>query len=284
MTSDTTTRPAPPGPDSVSWRIFGDRRVLLLAGRALLLQVMHPVVGAGVTRHSDYAADPVGRLRRTLSFVNAVVYGTREAAEAQRMHLQRVHHGIEGVDERGRPYSSSDPEAFHWVHATLVETAVTMRQHFGRPLTAPETDRLYAEWCDVGRIIGVRPQDMPATWAEFGPYFDHMVHERLEATPAARQLLVDIAAGIPLSGLRAISPPHQAVVRLESHVSLLVAAGTLPPVLRQRLGLRWTPAHQAELTALERTVRVGVGLAPVPLRYRPGPRAAWQAAGWPRSA
>jgi uncharacterized protein (DUF2236 family) len=63
--------------------VLGDRRVLLLAGRALLLQVMHPVVGAGVTRHSAYAADPVGRLRRTLSFVNAVVYGVPAAAEAQ---------------------------------------------------------------------------------------------------------------------------------------------------------------------------------------------------------
>lgn len=39
------------------------------SGYALLLQVAHPTVGAGVAEHSNYAQDPFGRLIRTLDYL-----------------------------------------------------------------------------------------------------------------------------------------------------------------------------------------------------------------------
>ena len=40
--------------------------LLLGGGRALLLEIAHPLVAAGVAEHSSYRSDPFGRLQRTL--------------------------------------------------------------------------------------------------------------------------------------------------------------------------------------------------------------------------
>ena len=46
------------GPGDVTWRV--NREMVLLAGgaRALLMQVAHPLVAAGVAQHSGYREDP----------------------------------------------------------------------------------------------------------------------------------------------------------------------------------------------------------------------------------
>src|SRR4051794_22131132 len=69
-----------PGPDSVTWRISGDARILTTAGYALVLQVAHPTVGAGVAEHSNFREDPWGRLFRTLDYTTIMVYGGAELA------------------------------------------------------------------------------------------------------------------------------------------------------------------------------------------------------------
>ncbi|MCL2770437.1 MAG: oxygenase MpaB family protein, partial [Solirubrobacterales bacterium] len=43
-----------PHPGTIAWRHGSDARVLLGAGCALLLQVAHPTVAAGVEEHSNF--------------------------------------------------------------------------------------------------------------------------------------------------------------------------------------------------------------------------------------
>lgn len=50
-------------------------------GPAVLLQVAHPLVAAGVVQHSDYRRDLWRRLGRTLRALYLITYGTK--AEAQ---------------------------------------------------------------------------------------------------------------------------------------------------------------------------------------------------------
>src|SRR5919201_6042877 len=90
-----------PGPDSMTWRYAGDIRVLAAAGYALLLQVAHPTVAAGVREHSNYADDPWGRLLRTLDHTNLVLYGGPEAAVAAARELRRRHERIRGTTPEG---------------------------------------------------------------------------------------------------------------------------------------------------------------------------------------
>ena len=63
------------GPGSLTWRVNREGVLLLGGGRALLLQVAHPLVAAGVAQHSNYREDPFGRLYRTLDTVTMSARG-----------------------------------------------------------------------------------------------------------------------------------------------------------------------------------------------------------------
>ena len=96
-------------------------------GAAVLLQVAHPLVAAGVAEHSNYQRHLWTRLMRTLRALYLITYGTREEADAVGKTVRAVHARVRGETavELGRfpagtPYSASDPELMLWVHATLV--------------------------------------------------------------------------------------------------------------------------------------------------------------------
>jgi uncharacterized protein (DUF2236 family) len=244
-----------PGPNSVTWRYAGDVRILVAAGYALALQVAHPTVAAGVRDHSDYTTDPWGRLLRTLDYTNLMVYGGAEAAAATGRRLREMHAEIKGTTPQGRRYRALEPDAFAWVHATLVEAIVAGHRHFGRRLEAQETEGLYAEWRAIGQLIGVREHDLPADWGKFRDYFDAMVDQRLEDNDVLHGVLASLARPgpppIPLLTDRAWRVGRIPIGRLFS----LATVGLLPAVLRERCGLRWSRAEALQLSALGAATR-----------------------------
>src|SRR5215204_5691324 len=50
--------------DSIAWKINSEIVLLLGWNPAILLQIAHPLVAAGVTDHSLFLTDPAGRPRR----------------------------------------------------------------------------------------------------------------------------------------------------------------------------------------------------------------------------
>src|SRR5258708_7938737 len=108
------------GRGSEAWALNREAMLLLGAGpRALLLQLAHPQVAAGVADHSDFRTDPWARLRATLRSYLAIVYGTGTAARAEIRRLNALHRTITGPTYRAR-----DPELSLWVHATLVDSTL----------------------------------------------------------------------------------------------------------------------------------------------------------------
>src|SRR5690606_37813674 len=65
--------PVPPFRTGVSspamWRITREQVLLLGGPSAAILQIAHPTVALGVAHHSDFRADTLGRLRRTLDAI-----------------------------------------------------------------------------------------------------------------------------------------------------------------------------------------------------------------------
>src|SRR5205807_3923072 len=99
------------GADSVAWRLHADPSTMLAAMRALLVQALEPRAMAGVVQHSDYKADPWGRLNRTIRFVLHTTYGDTRSAEAACAAVRRIHDRVHGVDTvTGRAYSAHDPD------------------------------------------------------------------------------------------------------------------------------------------------------------------------------
>jgi uncharacterized protein (DUF2236 family) len=253
-----------PRPGSVTWRKASDIRLTGGSGYALLLQVAHPTVGAGVCEFSQYRSDPWGRLLRTLDYVYGTIYGGPELAGEIGRRVREMHRGFRGVRADGARYSAFEPDAYAWVHATLAISIVDGHRLFGTPLREAEEIEFWDEWRRLGRLVGVRYRDLPGDWRDFRPYFDHTVEHVLENTQAVRDLLVSLSRptpppGVSARGWRVVGP------LLAGH-GRLVAVGMLPPVLRERLGLRWTAVHEAGFKALAAASRASGPLLPRQLR------------------
>ncbi|MFG1704478.1 oxygenase MpaB family protein [Nonomuraea sp. M3C6] len=259
----------PFGPGSMHWDTAGEYRNLLVAGSALVLQTMHPAVGAAVAEHSTYKADPWGRLNRTLASVQKWVYGGAGGpAEGER--LRELHKPICGVDERGRPYHALNGEAWAWVHLTLFERFIVLNRYFGTPFTVEQERRLYAESRQLGAILRVPERELPADLEAFWRYFDDMVAHRLEPHPTALDVL-SVLRGTPAPPglprpLRRLWTPVGASSGEFNH---FVTVGTLPPAVRKKLGLRWTAREERRLRHLGHAVAMLTPRLPERLRYMP---------------
>ncbi|HCQ79400.1 MAG TPA: hypothetical protein DIV46_05455 [Verrucomicrobiales bacterium] len=101
--------------DSGLWLVNRYANGLLFGPAAVLLQVAH----TRVADHSDFRENALGRLRRTLSTVNQIAFGTKEAAEKMRARLRVVHGGVNGSISEGmaepKNYSAFEPDLLMWV-------------------------------------------------------------------------------------------------------------------------------------------------------------------------
>jgi uncharacterized protein (DUF2236 family) len=253
------------GPDSVAWQYGSDARLYLVMLYPLLLQVAHPTVGAGVRDFSDFEQRPWERLLRSLDWVSLLIYGGRDAVAAGR-RLRALHKQFRGTREDGKPYYALEPDAYAWVHATLLDSYVAGHAQFGNPMTRVETERFYDEYRKLGRLAGVRQQDLPPDWAGFRDYFDRMLDEQLVRTEAVDRVLRAVEnpappPPFPFPGLvwRAISAPA-------GRGLWLGGVGLMPASLRARLGIRWTPRDQRAFAALGALTRRLTPAMPTSLR------------------
>jgi uncharacterized protein (DUF2236 family) len=255
-----------PHPHTITYRRAGDVRVLGAAGYALLLQVAHPTVGAGVSEHSSFRDDPWGRLLRTLDYACTMVYGGAPAAGQMGLRIRSFHKQIQGTRADGRRYHALEPEAYAWVHATLAEAIVRGHERFGRPFTRSQCEQFWSEWRPLGRLLGIRERDLPPTWPMFRDYVEEMVQARLAHTAAVDEVLDALArpAPPPLAPLRGAG---WAALRMPlGHALQIATVGLLPRALRRRFGVRWTRSNDLELAAVGSALRAMTPLMPSWLR------------------
>jgi uncharacterized protein (DUF2236 family) len=246
-------------PDAVIRRVDRELVLLLGGGRALLLQLAHPLVARGVAEHSDFQVEPLARLQRTLAATYIVVFGTREQAERASAQVHATHERVTGVG-----YRANDPELLLWVHATLVDTALRIHRRFLRPLGPVDAERYYQESARVAQAFGLARRDQPTDLAAFRSYVRSMVAElSVSLTDESRRL----ARRVLHPHLPLVTAPVMAGVRE-------LTIGLLPPPLRQAYGLRWDPPRQLALDAAAMAMRASLPRLPPVLRRVPD-RATW---------
>jgi len=248
-------RRLPLGPGTLTRRINLEPVVLLGGGRALLLQVAHPLVAAGVADHSDYRSDPWGRLVRTLETMSVLAFGSPGASKRETARLARVHRGVTGQSGDGVGYRASDPALLVWVWATLVDTALVVYERCYGRLPDIDRQRYYREQKLVARACGVPARTCPPSFAAFQAYVDHMVDTELRVTPEARAIASSVLAP-PLPG------PLGPMAALPAR---LVTAALLPPTVREQYGFSWGMAERC---------LVGMGMVTTGLTFRVAPRSA----------
>jgi uncharacterized protein (DUF2236 family) len=247
----------------VTWRIVGDARLFSASGYALMLQVMHPSVSAGVSEFSNFKEDPWGRLLRTLDYTSSVIYGGPDLAWEVGRRVREMHRSIKGVRPDGKRYHALEPGPYAWVHATLAEAIIRAYRLFGSPPLRPgEVDEFWSEWRRMGRLVGVRDEDLPEKWPELLVYFDEMVERELQDTEAAQDVLASLLdpAAPPLPWMR------EGVWRVlrwpSAKAGALSTLGLLPAVLRVRLGVEWGRKQERRFRALARLARASRPLMP----------------------
>jgi uncharacterized protein (DUF2236 family) len=143
------------GPGSVSWEIHGDFASLAVAGGgAILMEVLHPSVMAGVFTHSSYRSEPLKRARNTLGYVLRTTFGNTRAATAVIEGVKRMHARVDGARPDGVPYRALDPELIAWVHTCIPWAVMTAFERYNRPLSLDEKSRYLREQAPIGRMAG----------------------------------------------------------------------------------------------------------------------------------
>jgi uncharacterized protein (DUF2236 family) len=253
------------GPESVTWRYASDARLYSVMLYPLLLQVAHPVVGAGVRDYSDFEHRPWNRLLRTIDYATVLVYGGDDAAAMGRK-LRGLHRGFRGVREDGTPYYALESEAYAWVHATLLESYVAGHAQFGRPLTPAQRGQFYLEYKRLGRLIGVGERDLPPTWTEFTGYFNEMCEQQLVRTVSVDRVLAAATGPVP-PPLPVLPGPLWRGMAIPARRALwLGGIGLLTPSLRERFGLTWTTTDEKQFRTLGRASRALTPILPKPLQ------------------
>jgi uncharacterized protein (DUF2236 family) len=157
------------GPDSISWEINADLASVSQAGLpAIVLEILHPSVIAGVQDLSNYRQDPFQRARATLGYVLATTFGNTAAATALIERVRLVHGYVNGTRPDGVAYRALDPELLTWVHTAIPWMIMTTFEHTNRPLTREERDRYLAEQAVIGRMGG--GDHAPTSVAELEDY------------------------------------------------------------------------------------------------------------------
>src|SRR6266478_3706682 len=235
------TRPTEAEPEGIAsariaWKLH--REVVLLAGwgRAILLQLAHPLVAQGVADHSGFAAEGWGRVRRlkrTLAAMLALTFGTPEESAGAAAAINRIHDrvngrlaGAAGTFATSAQYSAHDPALLAWVHATLVDTFLITYERFVAPLTQAERDRYCLEATVSAPLLGMAPDALPRTGTELSARMERMLASgELAVTDTARCLADEIVS-------RALPWPARPLLAL----ARLPTVGLLPAPIREAYG------------------------------------------------
>ncbi len=243
-------------PDSVVRRINSETALLFGGPRALLLQIAHPDVAAGVADHSDFRRSPFERLWRTLGTMLDVTFGDSERSAAAAARVGAIHASVRGA-RSGNSYDARNPELLLWVHATIVDTGLRTYERFVGSISEAVRERYYREMTLVASSFGVPEESQPATFDDFQRYVEETLR-RLRITEEARSL----AEGI-------LYPPVPVTLRPVAASLRLATAGLLPGRIREAYALDWSKGHMVAFEALSASSRTVVPLLPDRLRRWP---------------
>jgi uncharacterized protein (DUF2236 family) len=258
------------GPDSVMWRVNREGVLLLGGGAAIIMQVAHPLVGAGVAQHSNYREDPWGRLYRTLDITTSIVFGSTQKANEASERLRNVHRPVRGTTgedggkfPKGSKYHANNPDLALWVHATLVDTSLQVYTGYVGQLSQREKTQFFEEQKLLGEMFGVPREKHPETFADFYDYYERMIEEELAVTDALRDVVdATMRPEIPFVAKPIVEGINLATVSL------------LPAKLRDELGLDWGPNRQRLVEASRAVIRKALPALPGMLREFPPARSA----------
>ncbi|GAB7190338.1 hypothetical protein NUM3379_10440 [Kineococcus sp. NUM-3379] len=196
------------GPGSVSWRLHADPLTGLAGLVAVLLQDLHPVAAAAA------AEEGVGtwhRLERDARVLGTTTYGSRMAALTCAARLRAEAGMVAGYDPGSdRVFRGDDPDLLAWRHCAAVTSRLLVARAAGVELSEADTDTYVGEQLTAALLLGLEPDEVPATAAELHGCLD-AGRALLQGPPGGREHVLALA-GDPGTGRRGPALPPWAPV------------------------------------------------------------------------
>ena len=241
-------------------------------GRAILMQLAHPLIAAGVAEHSSFRSSPGARLTRLWSTVRAMLsltFGSDEEVAEAAARINSIHDRVSGrlgeatgSIEAGRRYSAHDPELLRWVLATLLDSVPLTYERLVGPLTAAERDRYFVEAAIMEPLLDIPAGLLPRNAAQLDACLAEMLDSgAIAVNPTSRRLARAI-----------LFPPGWRLLWPAFRFLQLLTIGLLPPAMRERYGFSWTPRDAQALARWTAAVRLVRRVCPAPLREWPAAR------------
>jgi len=230
------------GPGSITWKVNREVAVVAGWGRAVLLQLAHPSVAAGVDGHSTFRGSlrsSFKRLESTVDAMLALTFGNTEQMISTAAGVNTMHDRVPGAH---------DPHLQRWVHATLLESIPLTYERLIGPLTPFERDQYCREAAIMEPLMGMPAGWLPRDSAQLDAYMEEMLGSgALVVTDTSRALAHAV-----------LYPPRWRVMWPAFRAMQVLTMGSLPPSIRHAYGFAWGPRHErafARWTALLRTSR-----------------------------
>ena len=262
----------PSRPDPIVGRKINREIVVLIGwGRAILLQLAHPLIAAAVADNSQFQSGVGGYARRAYHTIGAMLdltFGTPEEAQKIVDRINGIHDHVNGrlgsatgIYRPGTPYSARHDHLLVWVHATLVESLVVTYELLVGPLETDEKDRYAAEAAWLTLELGAPAAMIPANYAGVEAFMrDARARGEIAVGEDARRMATALLA------------PPVGIAAPVFWVSRLLTIGLLPDSERKAYGFEWSDTrarrYQRTLAMLRRTR----GLLPRMFREWPAAR------------
>ena len=223
---------------SVFWRVNRELVVALAGPRAVLMQIAHPLVAAGVQNHSRYREARFGRLYRTAIAAAAITFCSEDLARRAIRSIDRKHLKVRGVLHReagvfpaGTPYDANNPELKLWVLATITDSTLLVYDMFVKPLSMAEREEFYQESLLLTKLFGIPESIVPPTYRDFQSYMDAMLGGNIIQVSDSAREIADALFAPTLAG-KAL------------YAASVFGIGLMPSRLRQEFGIRWSPRRE----------------------------------------
>lgn len=255
------------GPESITWKV--NREVIVVAGwgRAVLLQLAHPAVAAGVHDHSTFRGSlrsSVRRLHSTVDAMLALTFGDTEQMIAAAAGINAIHDRVRGCvrEGAGDAYSAHDPVLQRWVHATLLESIPLMYERLVGPLTLRERDRYCSEAAIMEPLLGMPAGWLPRDSAQLDAYMREMLAGGIiGVTDTSRALARAV-----------LYPPRWYVAWPAFRAMQVLTIGSLPPSIRRAYGFEWRARDERAFARWTSLLRTSLRLLPPLAREWPAAR------------
>lgn len=247
-------------------RVNQEAVVLLGWGRAILLQLAHPLVASAVADHSDYWTGPLPylrRIQRTVGSMLDLTFGTPNEVQAAADRINAIHQRVHGKLQQdtarfpaGTYYTATDPALLTWVHVTLVDSQLLAYETFVEALSLEEKDRYCSEAARFAALLRIPSGVLPTTYSELTGHLLRFCEDGpVQVTDTALRLSHDL-----------LYPPGGFMARSLLGLGRLATAGLLPGSIRLAYGLRWNETRQRRFHVLSGVIRQVRRVAPRPIR------------------